>query len=239
MAIELINRSASPNSKKGDTAWVFTKKINDNFSDQDNAASRFVGTLPEQIPTNAMLGTIPRTVNFTSASGSVSLNDFNLQIGDRVLVRKLNTTQGTVTITCTGHTFTRASLTSVTLNSDGDFWLMEKVSSTRLDLVDGQSTGTNSNGEWLRLASGYQKCTGYRPNVPSAGANVTASIAITPPAQFVSNSHVTAIPYTDTPSSYGVITSSLNSGSSFTLYVIRNIASNYYINWEATGRWYA
>ena len=59
-------------------------------------------------------------------------------VGKRLLVRKIHATQGTITIEFSGdEKVTRAALTSVTLNSDGDFWLIEKVSSTRWELVDG------------------------------------------------------------------------------------------------------
>lgn len=97
-------------------------------------------------------------INYTSATGSVLIPS-GLPIGTKKLIRKLNATQGTVTITCTGETFTPSGLSSITLNSDGDFWLVEKVSNTRWDLVDGKESGSNANGEYLRLYNGAQKCT--------------------------------------------------------------------------------
>lgn len=155
MAIQTVNVGTTPGDDTGDPARTAFIKLNSNFSDPENAASRLVGTLPDQVPVNSLLYAIPRVINFTSATGSVSLNSLDLAIGDRALVRKLNTAQGTVTITCTGHTFTRAALASVTLNSDGDFWLIEKVTATRFDLVDGYETGENASGNWRWLASGH------------------------------------------------------------------------------------
>ena len=88
------------------------------------------------------------TTNFTSASGSQPISS-GLPIGTKKLIRKLNSSQGTVTITCTGETFTPSNLTSITLNSDGDFWLIEKVNATRWDLTDGKESGSNANGEYI------------------------------------------------------------------------------------------
>ncbi len=93
------------------------------------------------------------TINFTGATGTVSIPS-GLPIGTKKLIRKLNATQGTVTITCIGEKFTPSNLSSVTLNADGDFWLVEKVNATRWDLVDGKESGSNGNGNYLKKFSG-------------------------------------------------------------------------------------
>lgn len=93
------------------------------------------------------------TINFTSATGTVTISS-GLPIGTKRLIRKINSTQGTVTISCTGETFTASALSSITLNSNGDFWLLEKISSSRWDIIDGRETGTNSVYSYEKYPSG-------------------------------------------------------------------------------------
>lgn len=98
-----------------------------------------------------------KTINFTGATGTGSngiVIPSGLPIGTKYLCRKINATQGTVEISCSGETFTASALSSITLNSDGDFWLVEKVSSTRWDLVEGIESGTNSYGSYTKYANG-------------------------------------------------------------------------------------
>ena len=97
------------------------------------------------------------STNHDAATGTVTIPS-GLEIGTRRLIRKIHPTQGTVTINCTGETFTRAGLASVELNADGDYWLLEKVTATRWELVDGWNTGENANGSWKRSADGEQVC---------------------------------------------------------------------------------
>ena len=97
------------------------------------------------------------STNHDAATGTVTIPS-GLEIGTRRLIRKIHPTQGTVTINCTGETFTRAELASVELNADGDYWLLEKVTATRWELVDGWNTGENGNGVWVRRANGEQVC---------------------------------------------------------------------------------
>ena len=108
------------------------------------------------------------TINFTSASGTVTIPS-GLPIGTKKLIRKLNATQGTVIINCTGETFTSSSLSSITLNSDGDFWLVEKVNATRWDLVDGKESGSNANGNYLKKFSGEAMAWLYGPSGVTTG----------------------------------------------------------------------
>ena len=48
-------------------------------------------------------------------------------------------------------------ISKVELNADGDYWLLEKVSSNRWDLVEGFETGSNANGDYFRYADGTQR----------------------------------------------------------------------------------
>jgi hypothetical protein len=109
-------------------------------------------------------------VNVNAATATITL-PADLPIGTRKLVRKIHATQGAVTIARSGtEAFTRAALTSVDLNANGDFWLLEKVADTRWELVDGCNTGENSDGLWERYPDGTQIC---------RLQELTASIAIT------------------------------------------------------------
>ena len=101
----------------------------------------------------ALMANVGPVTNFDSATGTVIIPS-GLEIGTRRLIRKIHPTQGTVTIECTGETFTRAGLASVELNADGDYWLLEKVTATRWELVDGWNTGENANGRWIKRANG-------------------------------------------------------------------------------------
>lgn len=96
------------------------------------------------------------TINFTSATGSVTIPS-GLPIGTKKLIRKVNSTQGAVTISCAGETFTPSALSYIVLNSDGDFWLVEKINNTRWDLVDGKESGININGSYIRFKDGTQE----------------------------------------------------------------------------------
>lgn len=167
-----------------------SKKAVMTFLSATSAATKNVGTAPDQVPLNSDLGAIPKVINFTSATGTVEITDTlpSMAIGDRVLVRKLNATQGTVTITCTGHTFTRSALSYVGLNSDGDFWLIEKVSATRLDLVDGVSSGASSTGTWYRKV-GTQRCDTIA-TIPAMALNGEETVKISLPAGFKNNPFV-------------------------------------------------
>jgi hypothetical protein len=122
------------------------------------------------------LNFLEETINFTSATGTVTIPS-GLPIGTKKIIRKLNATQGIVTISCSGETFTASAISSVKLNSDGDYWLLEKVSATRWDLVDGMQKGSNINGEWLLRADGIQECNISKEISIAIGAqNITSYI---------------------------------------------------------------
>jgi len=83
------------------------------------------------------------TINFTGVSGTGASGVViasGLPVGTKKLIRKINTTQGIVEISCNGETFTPSALSNIRLNKNGDFFLIEKVTSTRWDLVDGKET---------------------------------------------------------------------------------------------------
>ena len=101
----------------------------------------------------AVMANVGPITNFDAATGTVTIPS-GLAVGTRRLIRKIHPTQGTVTIECEDETFTRAGLASVELNADGDYWLLEKVTATRWELVDGWNTGENANGRWVRRANG-------------------------------------------------------------------------------------
>ena len=240
MAIQLINVGAAPNDGTGDTPRAAGQKLNSNFSDASNAASKLIvssatdtttdrvlttgysakelsdvtpdaingsvvqrgalgsadeGTFKIGAPTDpahpALSGAV-RTINpsvvvapdyygtlianLETATGSFDLPG-STPVGGRVLVRKLNATQGIININApAGETITRAGLSSVQLNSDGDYWLLEKVSLTRWELVDGFETGANSGGEYIRYSNGKQECSGIGTVIGSGVNAVMGSV---------------------------------------------------------------
>lgn len=93
-------------------------------------------------------------INVNADTATITIPE-GLDVGKRLLIRKIHETQGAVTLARSGsEVFTRAELEDVSLNADGDFWLIEKVSATRWDLVDGCQTGTNASGKWVALPNG-------------------------------------------------------------------------------------
>mgnify|MGYP006421196653 CR=1 FL=1 len=112
------------------------------------------------------------TTNVNSQTATVTIPDGEA-IGTRRLIRKVNPNQGTITINSeVSETFTRAGLSSVALNADGDYWLLEKVTSSRWDLIDGFETGENSNGDYFRYADGVQECRDRKTFTIPSGNNI-------------------------------------------------------------------
>jgi hypothetical protein len=107
-------------------------------------------------------------VNVNAASATITISS-GLAIGTQILIRKINAGAGTITIAGSGsEVFTRASFTSVTLTSDGDFWTLEKVSSTRWELT----AGVESGEKWIATCNG--KLDQWQDVIPIAG-NSTAT----------------------------------------------------------------
>ena len=133
--IDFSATNTKPNSRLRFNGKTYSLRFSDSISNGDIAPK--IGFIPKRalikldvanskaiIVSN--LNFLEETINFTSATGTVTIPS-GLPIGTKKLIRKLNATQGTVTLTCTGETFTKSSLSSITLNSDGDYWLIEKV----------------------------------------------------------------------------------------------------------------
>ena len=94
------------------------------------------------------------TVIVDATTATITIPD-GVPIGGEILVKKIASAQGTITIARSGSdVFTRASLTSVTLNADGDFWLLQKVSATRWDLIDGVEIITSGIYHVLKYSNG-------------------------------------------------------------------------------------
>lgn len=112
------------------------------------------------------------TVNLTHPTDPYAITP-GLPIGSKKLIRKVNASQGVIVISCAGETFTRAGLASISLNNDGDFWLIEKVTATRWDLIDGMETGSNVYGDWWCHANGRITLRGGTTDAFSMGSYVS------------------------------------------------------------------
>ena len=180
------------------------------------------------------------STNHNAATGTVTIPS-GLEIGTRRLIRKIHPTQGTVTINCTGETFTRAGLASVTLNADGDYWLLEKVTATRWELVDGVESGENSDGEYWRKADGKQTCTGLNDltqiiDISNGSGFRSADDSYSYPVPFSSSARVT-----DSAQSFTAWTNIRVAGmSGFTIRGFSFTEGSVTISFRyvAVGRWY-
>lgn len=80
-------------------------------------------------------------VTITTPTGTVNIPT-GLPVGHEFTVRKVNATQGTVSINAQGsEKITTQLLSTIYLNSDGDNWTIRKVSDTRWDVVKGRLIG--------------------------------------------------------------------------------------------------
>ena len=175
------------------------------------------------------------TINFTSATGTVTIPS-GLPIGTKKLIRKLNATQGAVTITCTGETFTSSALSSITLNSDGDFWLVEKVNATRWDLIDGKESGSNADGKYNKNANGtVNLVTGQKTyTVGTTTLNLPCSIML---QSFVGGVGFIGIPFSDYSKLYGFGAIYQNNTSSVIFYSSVAGSTNT-VGLSLTAKWY-
>ena len=89
------------------------------------------------------------TINCLFTSGDVALNSNLFNIGKRLLIRKINETAGTININITNGTVTASALASLKLQETSNYWLIEKVSTTRWELLDGYESYT-SGGAYVR-----------------------------------------------------------------------------------------
>jgi hypothetical protein len=188
------------------------------------------------------------TVIVDATTATITIPD-GVPVGGEVLVKKIASTQGTITIARTGSdVFTRASLTSVTLNADGDFWLMQKVSATRWDLIDGVESGESSHtptrGVYLRSANGVQVCTLLNASIVDYPEGSGAGAFLwTYPVSFIDTDIIVLTSSTQTllggPRIVTTITPVSTSEIRGTRYVADSgAATSGPFSVEATGRWY-
>ncbi len=183
--------------------------------------------------------------NITTATGTVTIPS-GYTIGKRILVRKVNSTQGAVVINRSDtETFTRANLTSVELNADGDYWLFEKVTSTRWELVEGYETGSNANGNYKRFPDGQMNAWFRGSKTISApyayGSIYQGGTVVDYPITFIDSP---AVHIGRTIWSSGAPWSTVrgDNTSSFTYNlfdIVARAARSEVISWSALGRWYA
>lgn len=165
--------------------------VSPTFTGNPTAPTPTVGDNDTSLATTAF---VQRELNYTdttitTATGTEVVNiPTGLPVGHEFTVRKVNATQGTVSINAQGsEKITPALLTTVTLNADGDFWLLEKVSATRWDLVDGCESGSNANGRYYKYANGnaeIQRDTSFL----SAPASSSADFILDYPITFLNSS---------------------------------------------------
>ena len=156
--------------------------LNSSIAANLNIKARLFGLVIQNEPSNNNLQAQLNNLNVTTVTGNATVNassnDFTVNVdaqtatitlpdgesvGTQRLIRKVNPNQGAITIDSAGsETFTRAGLSDVALNADGDYWLLEKVTTSRWDLLEGFETGSNSNGDYFRYADGTQRCSLFR-----------------------------------------------------------------------------
>jgi len=107
----------------------------------------------ETVAINTIISTTPqpgidKILNCNMATGTITISD-GLEVGARILVRKIHATQGAINISFSGaEVCTRKSKTSIPLNRFGDNWLIEKVSATQWEIISGFASGSNANGTY-------------------------------------------------------------------------------------------
>jgi hypothetical protein len=112
----------------------------------------------------------------------------SLAVGTRKLIRRLGaydtTNTNFVTIARSGSdVFTSASLETIRMYGNGGNWLIEKVTSTRWEIVAGWDGGNNDNGFWHRTSFGEHTAS------RTFDALETGFITVTWPLPFVSTSY--------------------------------------------------
>lgn len=95
-----------------------------------------------------LTGAITSSYSFNTVYLPKSPRDFKVK-----LLKNTNFSVSSVVASGTD-TITPASLTSIPITSDGDYWLLEKTTSTKWSLLDGRDTGVYNSGTWTRQADG-------------------------------------------------------------------------------------
>jgi hypothetical protein len=157
-------------------------KINRNSREVDSLVKVIDAKLVSLTPISVTIDqdyTITSTdsvINVNTGTATITIPE-SLPMGHTVTIRKISSTAGTVTIASSGSdTITRASLTSVTLTSDGDFWSLQKASATRWDIVDGIESKINGVNASYRYAPGTAESYGELSITPSAPSTPTMAV---------------------------------------------------------------
>jgi len=168
--------------------------------------------------------------------------------GRSIIIRKISSTAGTVTIARAGSdVITRADSTSITLTSEGDYWELF-AGSTIWDLSAGVEIITNAAGESIKTANGkmvtsliYTGSAAFVTSTLGGFYNATIPADRTYPATF------TAIPSVSGTASHaaswafaGFVGSPSTTNHGLTpICLISSASGAYRLYVTATGRWYA
>ena len=132
MAIQIVKTGASVNDGTGDPARTAFTKINSNFTDSTNAASKLLGTANGQVPLaeNVYAAAYTKTDFYYGATANIDAN--TLAHGTRGLIDRANPNMPPA-------------------NSDDGFWYLETIlnynSATKLQRAWGYQTGAL----WVRV----------------------------------------------------------------------------------------
>lgn len=101
----------------------------------------------------------PILVTVNSMTGTYTIPD-SLSVGTIYEIRMLDAICGTVLIDINGTSekFTKSLLNTISVTSDGDYWTLKKISSTRWDILEGRESCSGINGWFTREANGKQYC---------------------------------------------------------------------------------
>ena len=124
---------------------------------------------------------------------------------------------------------------------NGSFWIIEKVSSTRWELVGGSDTVTASVGTFVRMPNGRLEQSGRY----SSGVAATASIQTVSgrpfPISFVNTTvEITCSAFTDSSwSGFQLFSVTLDNASTYSVICFNtSVIQNCTWVWQAVGRWY-
>ncbi len=99
----------------------------------------------------------------------------NLPIGTKRTVRKTFDTNEVITLNVMEDEFiVDATRKSLTLNSTGDFWVLEKITDTRWDVIDGRETGN----KFVRNADGTLVCFDESENLTTSDTPLDAVYSV-------------------------------------------------------------
>jgi hypothetical protein len=162
------------------------------------------------------------------------LPDLATWAGRKIIIRKISSAVGTVTIQRAGsNVITRAGLTSVDLVSEGDHWEFF-AGSAKWELLTGKETGTGytryANGEMIQ-----EDATGTL-----GGSTTQTATPITFPKQFASIETIMGSALRVINSNYVTVDFlSLTIAGVTLIGYSPTAAQTYQIHWRAKGRWYA